>query len=264
MVQVRRDIAEAEARMRVTFGTRSAIRNLHESLDAGELVLVMVACFYSGSDGLLVLTDRRVIAVRDDFSKFRLQAVPLGDVRALDYAPAVHDGLAVLTDAGRVAVRKMDRRDSDAFAAALVERVPTIVVGASRPHEPFRAQPPQAPAAPAVAGVVGDADRQAAAAAAAQDAVLGASAPGTAAAGTAAAGTAAGTGSQPAVPGPAAPEREAATPATGGEAGLAAAADGGRSADKDVLLGVLADLHAKGLLTADELATKIAQVTSAP
>lgn len=264
MQQLRRDIAEAEARMRVTFGTRSAIRNLHESLDAGELVLVMVACFYSGSDGLLVLTDRRVIAVRDDFSKFRLQAVPLGDVRALDYAPAVHDGLAVLTDAGRVAVRKMDRRDSDAFAAALVERVPTIIVGASRPHsgEPFRAQPPRAPAAPVppeapVAGVAGDADRQAAAATAAQDAVLGAAA-------QPPAPTAGQTGPDGDTDTHARTDTHTDTDAGAGAPAVGGPVHGGTSADKDVLLGVLADLHAKGLLTADELATKIAQVTSSP
>ena len=33
--------------------------------------------------------------------------------------------------------------------------------------------------------------------------------------------------------------------------------------DTEVLVGVLADLHAKGLLTADELAAKIAKLTSA-
>lgn len=144
MAQLRGDIAQAESRMRRTFGTRSAIRNLHESLEAGELVQAMLACLYSSGDGLLVLTDRRVLAVRDDFSKFRLQAIALTEVRALDYAPTVHDGLAVLTDTGRIAVRKMERVDSDAFAAALVERIPTIIVGASRPQsrEPFRGTRP--------------------------------------------------------------------------------------------------------------------------
>lgn len=239
--------------MSVTFGTRSAIRNLAESLEAGELVHAMVACFYSGSDGLLVLTDRRVIAVRDDFSKFRLQAVQLTEVRALDYAPAVHDGLAVLTHEGRVAVRKMDRRDSDAFAAALVAAVPRIVVGASRPHQSFQPETPepQAQAARAAsAAPAEDVERQAQAASAATAAVT--------------APTAATTPSTPSAPSP--PAAQAAPAAAANGAGdldaLAAGAAGGSEADKDVLLGVLADLHAKGLLTADELATKIAQVTS--
>lgn len=34
------------------------------------------------------------------------------------------------------------------------------------------------------------------------------------------------------------------------------------SADKGVLMGVLADLHAKGLLSAQELAAKLAQVAA--
>lgn len=263
MAQLRRDIAEAEARMRRTFGTRSAIRNLHESLEAGELVEAMLACLYSAGDGLLVLTDRRVISVRDDFSKFRLQAISLADVRALDYAPTVHDGLAVLTDAGRIAVRKMDRADSDAFAAALVARVPSIIVGASRPQtkEPFRGAAPPAPAAPAPPGPSapevgpaspttgsfaaippnGSAPVQAAEhqAYAATQAAAAAAAPG-APAGSAAAGAS----PQP-FPAEASPP---APPAP--------------DADKEVLLGVLADLHAKGLLSSEELAAKIAQVAS--
>lgn len=225
MQQIRPDIMDAVSRMHVTFGIRSTIRNLPESLEAGELVQAMVACFYSGSDGLLVLTDRRVIAVRDDFSKFRLQAVPLTDTRALDYAPTVHDGLAVLTDTGRIAVRKMNRQDSDAFAAAVVAAVPGLVVGASRPqhNEPFR---------PEGGAVATDSDRDASFEAVAAPAGVPAATPPAAT-------------PQPATPPPAPPPAEEET-----------------QADKEVLLGVLADLHAKGLLSADELAAKIAQVTA--
>lgn len=236
MQQIRPDIMDAVSRMHVTFGIRSTIRNLPESLEAGELVQAMVACFYSGSDGLLVLTDRRVIAVRDDFSKFRLQAVPLTDTRALDYAPTVHDGLAVLTDTGRIAVRKMNRQDSDAFAAALVAAVPGLVVGASRPqhNEPFR---------PEGGAVATDSDRDASfepVAAPAEAAAPGGD-PG---------GSAEPAGVPAATPPPATPPP--APPPAGEET----------QADKEVLLGVLADLHAKGLLSADELAAKIAQVTA--
>ncbi len=251
MAQLRGDIAQAESRMRRTFGTRSAIRNLHESLEAGELVQAMLACLYSSGDGLLVLTDRRVLAVRDDFSKFRLQAIALTEVRALDYAPTVHDGLAVLTDTGRIAVRKMERVDSDAFAAALVERIPTIIVGASRPQsrEPFRGDPahpptpPVAPPAPASAYAPPVTSDAAAPSAAAPAQVADQQAYAAGQAVTAAA---------------------AAAPASPGAQGSVGAAPAAPDADKEVLLGVLADLHAKGLLSSEELAAKIAQVAGTP
>ncbi|GAB98285.1 hypothetical protein BJY21_000896 [Kineosphaera limosa] len=264
MVVLRRDIAEAVSRMSVTFGIRSAVRNLHESLEEGELVQALVACFYSGSDGLLVLTDRRVIALRDDFSKFRLQAVPLRDIRALDYAPAIHDGLAVLTATGRVAVRKMNRADSDSFAAAVVAAVPGVIVGASRPHQAFRPDAGQGDHA-------ADSAAHGVAALGAGSSPVSGPRAGSGAESAPQADPLAAARDQGAVAGAAvaaasgAPNDDGA--ATGGStpSGRAASseADGGE-ADKDVLLGVLADLHAKGLLTADELATKIAQVTAAP
>ncbi len=206
MSSLRRDIAQAQARMRVTFGIRTAIGNLHESLDLGELVREMVACWYCGGDGLLVLTDTRVLAVRDDYSTFRLQHVALRQTTAVDYAPAVHDGLAVLTDHGRVAVRTMNRQDSDRLVTALTDRRPGPLVGADplrraadTPHpEPDRHPPGRTP----------DQDD-------------------------------------------ASPEQ---TP------GPVAVANN----DRDVLLGVLADLHAQGILTAEELAAKIAVVAARP
>lgn len=229
MSGLRADIAAAVSRMQLTFGTRTAIKNLHESLEEGEIVQRLVACTYDRSDGLLVLTDRRVLAIRDDFSRFRLQEVRLADARAIDYDPTVHDGLAVLTADSRVAVRRMVRVDSDAFVVDLTARVPGLVHGVSRPGHrvevPKDVPPPAAPATPEPAADHGPTP------------VIDATP----------------------VPAPV----PAPTPAV--ESAPAPAADPVVAAvetDTEVLLGVLADLHAKGLLTADELAAKIAQVTT--
>ena len=220
MSRLRADIAAAMSRMRVTFGTRTAINNLHESLEPDETVVAMVACLYGAGDGVLVLTDQRILAVRDDYSRFRLKALDLAEAKSLDYAPKVHDGLAVFTDSGRVAVRKMDRDDADAFVDALQSRQPGLVLAASRP-----------------------------------------------------AGSSAPDGHAPSVT-----DRPAADGVTLAHAGGPVAVDNGPAsgshprpptattgqADREVLLGVLADLHAKGLLTSDELAAKTAQVSSQP
>lgn len=242
---LRKDIAEAEARMRVTFGTRTAIRDLHESLEEGETVADMVACQFAAGDGVLVLTDKRVIALRDDFSRFRLRAVYLGEVKAVDYAPRIHDGLGVLTAEGRIAVRRMHREDADRVVDGILIRVPDAILGVSRPstngaRPAFEVTRPASP------------DDEAAGSA--EGSVEGGTAGGQEQAVAAAAQIAAAPPTNSGVHGSSTAPHQ--VPPT--DADLVAGAE----ADTAVLMGVLADLHAKGLLTEDELAAKIAQLSS--
>ena len=51
--------------MTVTFGTRSAMRELADELEEGEAVLELAACAYAGAAGLVALTSERVLAIRD-------------------------------------------------------------------------------------------------------------------------------------------------------------------------------------------------------
>ncbi|MBO3128667.1 PH domain-containing protein [Dermatophilus congolensis] len=213
MNELRGDIAEALARMEVTFGTRTAIRDLHESLEDGETVVDMVGCQFASGNAVLVLTNQRVMALRDDISAFRMRAVNLPDIKAVDYAPRIHDGLGILTDAGRIAVRKMSRRDADRIVDGILIRCPNAILGVSRPAGPggksvFHPEPR--------------------------------------------------TEAQKAHPDTAKPtENTTPTPQTADEI-IAQNAN----TDEVVLMAVLADLHAKGLLTSEELAAKIAQLSS--
>lgn len=234
--------------MRVTFGTRTAIRDLYESLEDGETVIDMVACEFAAGNGVLVLSDKRVIALRDDFSMFRLRAVYLADIKAVDYAPRVHDGLGVLTAEGRIAVRRMNREDADRVVDGILIRVPDAVLGVSRPSgnggkPAFEVTRPAATAA-------GDATTSQAST---EEGAAPAGSTGPAAGGAAQAAQESGIhGTSTPPPGSPAP------PAPPTDADLASGAE----ADSAVLMGVLADLHAKGLLTEEELAAKIAQLAS--
>ncbi len=230
--------------MRVTFGTRTAIRDLHESLEEGETVVDMVACQFAAGDGVLVLTDKRVIALRDDFSMFRLRAVYLPEIKAVDYAPRIHDGLGVLTSEGRIAVRRMQREDADRVVDGILIRVPDALLGVSRPS--VRGVKPEfevtTPAPNATEDTVTSADA---------DSVRPAENNGEAIPEPAVAELSTGVSG---VHGTSTPPPS--SPARPTDADLAAGAD----ADSAVLMGVLADLHAKGLLTEEELAAKIAQL----
>ncbi|SEV91380.1 hypothetical protein SAMN05421595_0390 [Austwickia chelonae] len=298
--------------MVVTFGTRSAMRDLAEELGAEEQVVELAACTYAGAAGLVALTSDRVIAIRDDYSKHQVQFVLIREVATVDYDPTVHDGFALFSSSGRLVVRKMRREDGDRLVDALLTRAPHIVVHVTRPSggpggspqerlgrhrkpaavrpgdQPGRPQPRAVPGAtpdPLVAPKVPPAiAAQANAAQAASQAVqppanpptgnlpgVGA-APGTPG-GTPTAGIPTvppvgppgftpGFGGSPtptaAPPAPAAPAPAAPAP------GLAQGATGRPATDKEILLGVLADLHAQGVLTAEEFAAKVRQIVSQP
>lgn len=247
MEGLRADIASAASRMTITFACRSAIRHLVHSLLDGEQVLEMASCIFAGSEGLLVLTDKRVLAVRDDFSRYHSRGVDVDGVTHLDYGPRVHDGFAAFTASEKLAVRRMPVVDSDRIVATLTERRPTVIVATSKPGLSTRDAVARAAAAQTAATtqVVSAVDATAATSG------VAITSPGAAdpAAPTAEAST---TGVS--IPATSATSAGSTTPSV--PAALAPVLD----ADTAVLLGVLADLHARGLLTAEELAAKSAQI----
>ena len=218
MNDLRADVAAAATRMRVVFGTRSAMKQLVHSLEPAERVREMVACLFAGSKALLVLTDRRVLALRDDYSRYWMKATALDQITLVDYGPNVHDGLAVFTDVGRVAVRTMNRDDSDRFVAALTKTLPTIPVVTSRPRATASMNARLLAKAPA------DSEEH----------------------------------SQLNVT-MAAPEHSSTQFFADNVSTAPAPA---AATDQEVLYGVLTDLHARGLLSAEELAAKVAAVTA--
>lgn len=310
--------------MAVTFGTRSAMRDLAEELGPGEQVVELAACSYAGAAGLVALTTDRVIAVRDDYSKHQVQFVVVAEVVTIDYDPTVHDGFALFTATGRLVVRKMRREDGDRLVDALLTRAPHILVQVTRRGAPLLGKPnPQAsagspalgrhrrpmpasapastlppipaPAAPRPGeAAVAQAGAAAQVAAAAQPAaatppvaplppleplppveplppIPPVSPPVTPAGGDLAGAPAsavgvaveAGTPAAPGAPAASAPAYQSTAAQSGA---VPSAAQGGPrpATDKEILLGVLADLHAQGVLTAEEFAAKVRHIVAQP
>lgn len=274
--------------MAVTFGTRSAMRDLAEELAVGEQVVELAACTYAGAAGLVALTTQRVIAIRDDYSKHQVQFLVVGDVVTVDYDPTVHDGFALFTGTSRLVVRKMRREDGDRLVDALLTRAPHIVIQVTRP-----VGAPIAQANPQIGSQLGRLGRHRKPASAGESSRAARPAEPAGPLGSAAsaqAGAAHGVvhaasqhpahAPEPAAPAPArrpstptaAPGVPAYAPAPapapappGAAAPAASAGSGARPAtDKEILLGVLADLHAQGVLTADEFAAKVRQIVTQP
>lgn len=222
MSSPREDIAQAEARMRVTFGTRTAIKNLHTIIEETETVRELCACLYAGGDGLLVLTDQRIIGVRDDYSKRHVRDHALTGAEKLDYDPVVHDGFAITTASGRLVVRKMNVEDSTRLVQCLRALLPTLVLEVTLPRaNGHRAPMPTEQDEESIASAQGGA-----------------------------AVAAAGAVNPPSV--------AAGSSETASERAESAQA----AAEQSALMEVLADLHEKGVLTDAEFAAKLTQVSA--
>ncbi len=251
--------------MAVTFGTRSAMRDLEGELEVGERVIDLAACSYAGAAGLAALTNQRVLAIRDDYSKHQVQFATLGDIQTIDYDPNVHDGFAVFTAKARLVVRKMRRVDGDRLVDGLLVRAPHIEVHVTRPGRDSAAQrgvesgssgrhrkpaPSRAVAAAAV-------DAAAAQAGAAQQAAQNAA---TQNAPDQNAPDQNATARPPEPAGPSeAGARSAPRPSAEPVPGSAAPR---QATDQEILLGVLADLHTQGVPTSEEFAAKVRQVVA--
>lgn len=250
MTALRGDIADAVGRMAVSFGTRSAIRHLGQALLDGETVRELAACLFAGSDGLLVLTDRRILAVRDDYSRYLVRACDLAALTCYDYAPTVHDGLAVFTAEVKLAVRPRHSADAERLMSALQTSRPDLplwVLAGNAVALPPGSGPTGAPVpVPAGSGTSG----------APQDgATVTVAAPGSASVSVDADGATVVVTPTPS--GFGAPYQPEAV-----SVAVASAPPASPEADREVLRGVLTDLHARGLLSDQELAVKVALLDS--
>ena len=243
--------------MAVTFGTRSAMRDLAEELAPGERVLELAACTYAGAAGLIALTTGRVIAIRDDYSKHQVQFVVVAEVATIDYDPAVHDGFALFTATGRLVVRKMRREDGDRLVDALLTRGPHIQVKVTRPVGAPVSQP--APQLGSQLGRLGRHRKPAAPGPVRPAAASTPVGPLVTAQADAAQSVARAAGAPPPAPA-SAPATSSSSSSSGGDTPTGTRA----ATDKEILLGVLADLHAQGVLTAAEFAAKVRQIVAQP
>ncbi len=232
--------------MAVTFGTRSAMRDLAEELEVGERVIDLAACSYAGAAGLAALTTQRVLAIRDDYSKHQVQFATLGDIQTIDYDPNVHDGFAVFTAKARLVVRKMRRVDED----RLVDAAAAQAGAAQQAAQNASAQSAANQSAANQSAANQSAANQSAANqnAATQSATVRRPEPAAPAAGSVAQAMVTPVLAKPAPPPSAEPAPSPAAPR--------------QAIDQEILLGVLADLHTQGVLTAEEFAAKVRQVVA--
>lgn len=119
MVDLRPDIAEAFDRLPFKWGLKRAVKNLEPKLQDGERVERLAMGGFSGGTGLVVLTDRRVLFVRDDISKQKVADFRLSPALQVAYSSAALGGLSVAEAGNTIKARSMDDKEGEAMAEAI-------------------------------------------------------------------------------------------------------------------------------------------------
>lgn len=97
--ELRDDIAAARSKMRVKGGGRE-MKKLVECLWDGEVVARMTTGYYGNGTGLLVLTDRRLLFVKDGMMAKTTEDFPLSKVSSIQWSSGMVLGTIISLRAG--------------------------------------------------------------------------------------------------------------------------------------------------------------------
>jgi hypothetical protein len=117
--EYRADIAAAVARMGSRTGAGRELADLEKRLHPGERVTALVAGRHGPGNGVLVLTDARVLFVFEGLIREELVDIPLAKVSAVEWRTAVNLGTVTVHAGSEVEVAGVDKDGGEHFVAAL-------------------------------------------------------------------------------------------------------------------------------------------------
>jgi Bacterial PH domain/Domain of unknown function (DUF4429)/Short C-terminal domain len=122
----RSDIANAAARMNYTFGGKREIRSLHKHVLVGETVNFMAQGTFGDNQGIVVLTNERLLFYYDGWVTQRLEDFPLGRITAVTTKNGFGSGdLIVRTGGASEIIKSIVNSDLRALADRLRAEIGT-------------------------------------------------------------------------------------------------------------------------------------------
>jgi hypothetical protein len=122
---LRPDIAAARSRMRSRTGGAREIRRLELHVPSPERVEAMVVGMLAGGQGLLVLTDRRVLFVDDRRRSQHTKEFSLAEIQSIAWVSDVLTGRAVIAGpTGQVQVKNVNKDGGKEFVELVRSRLP--------------------------------------------------------------------------------------------------------------------------------------------
>lgn len=146
---LRPDIKAAADRMEQKIGAKREIRKLVEYLWEGETVRHMVSGTYGNGTGLIVLTDRRLLFVKDGWATKTTEDFPLDKISSVQWSSGPLLGkLTVFASGNKAEIVNVQKLTGKVIADTIRERLASGPLYPPRPPEP--AAQPAAPPPPAV------------------------------------------------------------------------------------------------------------------
>jgi hypothetical protein len=124
--QLRPDIAAAAARLASTLGAKREIRKLVEHLWEGERVEMLAPGQYGNGQGLLTLTDRRLLFLKDGWTGAATEDFPLNRISSVAWASGMVMGtVTVFASGNKTEIKSVPKAEGK----AMVDRVRAIISG---------------------------------------------------------------------------------------------------------------------------------------
>jgi Bacterial PH domain/Short C-terminal domain len=122
----RPDIAAAKERMSTKFGGRKELKKLDEYLWEDETVSRMATGLYAGKNGLLVLTDRRLIFLFHGWTGQRNEDFPLDTITSISAGSGIAMGsITVFSGGAKAEIKSINKADAKALADEVRNRLAT-------------------------------------------------------------------------------------------------------------------------------------------
>ncbi|WP_285703698.1 SHOCT domain-containing protein [Microtetraspora sp. NBRC 16547] len=135
----RPDIQAAADRMAGKFGSRREIRHLVDYLLEDEVVDQMAGGAFGPGIGLVVLTDRRLLFVKDGLVAKVSEDFPVGKISSVHWEPGSSHGTLTVTSSGdKAEIEHIHNDDGERIADAIRHRLP----GARSAASPAPAEAP--------------------------------------------------------------------------------------------------------------------------
>lgn len=146
--QTRPDIEQAKNRMATKFGGKRELRKLQEHIWPGETVERMATGAYGGGLGLLVMTDKRLIFLKEGMLSSTLEDFPFDKITSIQWSTGMLMGkIQIFLSGNKGEITNVDKTDGKAIAEAVRARISNLAVQHPAAHPPSTPPPPEPPVA---------------------------------------------------------------------------------------------------------------------
>ncbi|GAB2987630.1 hypothetical protein GCM10027184_45770 [Saccharothrix stipae] len=131
---LRPDIQAAKDKMQARIGAGREIKRLVEYLREGEQVELMAAGAYGPGQGLVVLSDRRLLFVKDGIGRQVTEDFPIEKVSSVQWSSGMALGnLTVFASGNKAEIKGMNKKDGKQIADAVRNRLSSQSAPATQP-----------------------------------------------------------------------------------------------------------------------------------